>query len=298
MPVPTATAEASLYRTSGAYRSAPGRVRSRTNTNIAPAGSCYSDCIATCDYEMTSYECKKFCQQQCSGPPSPPPCNGELCITDFGQSRCCPYGSTCCYGYEYPSARSVIGCCPPGRECCGGKCCEPGHTCCAPRGFGPNNCCPPGQECCDGVCYTPGPGTSCKDGTICTQGRVSCGGRCCESGEECVGGKCCKPGPPCGGGRCCEGEQCIGNVCCPQERSTTAGCCPAGQVACRVRVFPPSGSAADFEPAPYTEERCCPPGWSCVSDTPCPQGKCAKGTCCPHGQRAKFDASSGALYCV
>ncbi|MGY4280766.1 hypothetical protein ACVILE_006946 [Streptomyces sp. M18.1] len=311
MPVPTATAGASLYRTSGAYRSVPGV---GTVHNVSLASSCYDDCMWDCRLEgWESYECKPFCRQKCTGPP---PCLGELCL--FGpQRRCCPYGTTCCYGYEYPSARQIIGCCAPGWECCGeGKCCEPGHTCCAPSGFGPSKCCPPGQKCCGGVCYTPGPGSVCTgDGTVCPQDQV-CGDRCCPPGGKCLGGRCCKPGPLCGGGQCCEGERCTPTGCCPQDRyTTTLGCCPQGQVACRVRTEGPPevepGGEPGSDPTVVYVEKCCPPGYSCSDDSCCPPGECCeknadcppgkhcdKKKCCAQGQKAKYDPTTGKLSCA
>lgn len=133
-------------------------------------------------------------------------------------------------------------------------------------------------------------------------------------GEVCKDGTCLKPGPPCPGaigGRCREGEQCATNgKCCPQERYTaTLGCCEPGQVACKVKVWPPSGPESD--PEPYIQEQCCPPGFTCAdgaccppgecceNNTPCPPGKhCDKGKCCAPGQRAEFDPSSGGIRCV
>lgn len=308
MPAPTATAQASLYHTSGSYRSVP---RLGPGSNVSLAGSCYDDCMTECDPQdpVEKLECQAQCHNKCTGPP---PCLGELCL--FGpQRRCCPYGATCCYGYEYPSARQVIGCCSPGWECCGeGKCCEPGHACCNPTGFvGPSKCCPPDQKCCDGVCYTPGPGTTCSDGIICTEGRVACGAGCCASGETCLSGKCCKPGVLCNGRRCCEGERCTPTGCCPQDRYNTAtqDCCPQGRVACKVRVWPPSGP--DDDPEPYIVEQCCPLGHSCFRGECCPPGDCCeknadcfqgkhcdKGKCCAQGQKAKFNPTTGKLSCT
>jgi hypothetical protein len=304
MSVPTATAEASLYRASSTYRAvAPGRVRSRQN--VALADSCYDDCMWDCRLEgWDSYECTAMCRHKCTGPP---PCYGELCLHG-PQRRCCPYGTTCCQGYEYPSLRSIINCCEPGEECCGGKCCEPGHTCCYNGSYG--KCCPPGQECCDGVCYTPGQGIVCTgDGTACPEGHV-CGDGCCFQGDQCIDGKCCKPGPLCGGTRCCEGEQCTVTGCCPQERYTAGlGCCPQGHTACKVRVWPPPGMEGD--PPSYLEEQCCPPGHICLDEAccqlgdccrrnaDCPAGKhCDSGKCCSQGQEPEFDPDTGDLTCA
>ncbi|SEE09935.1 hypothetical protein SAMN05216482_9185 [Streptomyces sp. PAN_FS17] len=312
MPVPTATAEASLYRTSGVYRLAPGRLRS--GPNVALAGSCYNECIGECPYEWENYECKQYCQVKCDVEEGPPPCLGELCI-HYGSNamrRCCPSGTTCCLGYEeYPSTRQMIGCCAPGRDCCDGKCCDPGYSCCYTR-WGRGHCCPPGQKCCDGVCYTPGPGTTCEGGTLCMEGHVPCGADCCKSPEKCIDGKCCKPGVFCGGEQCCEGELCMPNGrCCPQDQyAETLGCCPEGRLACKVQLYHPSSGPED-DPAPYYQWQCCEPGYICVNEaccklrdccrnsSDCPSGKhCDDGKCCPQGQRAAVNHQTGELYCA
>lgn len=280
MTAPTATADASLYRTSGVYRSAPG-VRSGPST-VVLAGNCYNDCVSDCPSDWESYECKQFCQNECA-PGHPPPCQGELCL--FGPQRhCCPYGSSCSFGYEYPSGRQVIGCCASGQTGCNGGCCAEGRPCCGNKAWPPPKCCAPGEECCDGVCYTPGQGTVCTSDGVCPQDRL-CGVGCCYPGEVCKDGTCLKPGPPCPGaigGRCREGEQCATNgKCCPQERYTaTLGCCEPGQVACKVKVWPPSGPESD--PEPYIQEQCCPPGFTCADGACCPPGECCENnTPCP-----------------
>lgn len=227
MSVPEFTAEASLYRTSGRYRSSgsegsvlwsgesivpayyPGTA-TQANCNrclktaqknfgwclgIGGAG-CGLGCIAAGPFYAA-------CFASCMG--------GVLATCDVNLLResaacalddCCPKacgtpnpfdpGAGCCDKNEQCVDRydpnSRGGCCPSDQIVCGGKCCAKGESCCG------ETCCPAGYFCRDGwICESQFigsfPTTPPPPAPVnnCIFGGVPCGSKCCPPGLECCG---------------------------------------------------------------------------------------------------------------
>lgn len=204
MPMPSGTAEYSLYRTRRQYR-ATARSTS-IDGSIYLADACVDDCIRECvalddsgyPSSLLAQECRRGCESHCAGPSCP---EGEgVCYSPTSpQRRCCPYTHECCLSYEYPSYRSILSCCLPGQNCCGGVCYWPSEQQCSPGGL-----------------------------LNCPTGRASCYGECCDTGEICTPeGTCSRPDHTCHGHICGPGEVCR-DKCCPPAAATSSQCCPSG----------------------------------------------------------------------
>lgn len=223
MNVPEFTAEASLYRTTGHYRSGAGNTaqdKLLSDQSLIPAyypgsqatrDACdrclvrsardYTTCLAAA--AVGSIPCTIF-YGACFGAAAAV-CWGYLawhigeCVTD----DCCPKrcgainplepGQGCCEADEQCVDRydlnSRQGCCPADQIVCAGKCCAKGDFCCG------GTCCPEGYFCREGVfCErqyigdfptTPPPKPPKRQLNYCKAGWAPCGSTCCAPGLKC-----------------------------------------------------------------------------------------------------------------
>lgn len=306
MNMPLFTAEASLYRTSGHYRSSGSEcVDLRFGESIVPAyfpgsatrekcSDCFETCVETlllcegaglaacgvgCIWSLFAYGA---CFAGCFGPWTAA-CSGAAvsCELYCATRKCCPKacevpnpfnpGQGCCDSGEQcvdeSDPNARGGCCPSGQSVCGGKCCLPGDICCG------DACCPAGFNCQQGVCCPPDKPNVCSG--ICCAGPCDQNGVCCEAPGYMCGGKCCFG--ECCNGQCCElasGKHChptLGTCC-----STICGpsCCPEGQF-CQNPTLGTCGQCGPGEHACPGEAHCCPDGSNC-----CPGGICCWGSGC------------------
>jgi hypothetical protein len=236
---PAFTAEASLYRTSGHYRSSgseyggllagetivptfiPGAQTQRdcntclkacatglvTCTTLGAAG-CGVGCIASLLFYGACFAgCMGTVLIGCD-------LAAVSCVAACSATVCCPKicgtpnpfdpGQGCCDENEQCVDRydpnSRQGCCPSDQHVCGGKCCAQGYSCCG------DTCCPPDYYCRDGrFCsehmsdLLPPPGTPPP-----TPPKRPI--NYCKIGWQPCGGTCCAPGLQCcdvGGGVAC-----------------------------------------------------------------------------------------------
>jgi hypothetical protein len=201
MSLPRATAESSLYRSSGHYRLLAGGTSSDNGVHLADR--CFDDCMAECTTDPLT--CKFECRHQCESPGALCEPGYQVCWHDHGHRRCCPETTECCAYYDYPSLRQALGCCQAGQKCCYpyGGCYDPRVQQCTPSGL-----------------------------WNCPSDRTLCRGVCCEIGQVCTPQGCTAPESVCHGQRCAPGERCTPQGCCPESRVTPAGCCPRDRVMC------------------------------------------------------------------
>jgi hypothetical protein len=215
MKMPEFTAEASLYRTNGRYRTSTSSSLGDLQhshfvtpayhpTSHARCDDCLAKCIesfglclvgavfwppASSACVTESWACAAICSLG-------PWCCPKRCKFDLGDlagGGCCDADEQCVDPSD-PNSRS--GCCPSDQSVCGGRCCAKGATCCG------NECCPAGWFCIDGFCSEfPGPllppkGTppepSPHKWSQCIAGYTPCNGNCCPPGKECCGDGVCR----------------------------------------------------------------------------------------------------------
>lgn len=221
MNMPNFTAEASLYRTRGTYRtSRSSGFGDPQHSNLvtpaygpsshAPCDTCllscvvgYGICFASAALKwppallgcFTAYaNCIAVCEFG-------PACCPKRCKFELGEGRgCCDADEQCVdvnrQGHS-PNTRTA-GCCPGDQIVCDGRCCAKGATCCD------GICCPAGFFCRDGlycerefvgtfpntpppsVPEPPSPIESLKKWCLFV-GREPCGNGCCPPGKQCCG---------------------------------------------------------------------------------------------------------------
>lgn len=223
MTLPAFTAESSLYRTNGRYRSSVAHRSGSTGAHSVVAAfsstacsdcenkcnDAAADCVATATavWGVGLAGCAIF-------GPFAPLCAGAVTTTYLIANGVCFTKLAGCH---------AINCNLPGKPCCpvscsAGHCCAEGETCMA------HGCCP--------------------------SGRVVCGGDCCSLGASCCGNKCCPPGSHCCGDTCCaENIPCCGNTCCSLFPPGTLPPTP-----------PINNCIFGGEPC---GGKCCPPGLQC-----------------------------------
>jgi hypothetical protein len=258
MPIPSATAECSLYRTTQHYRGLAGPMGGSGDVHLADA--CVDECLQDCMADGGGYpsslleqECRPPCEHWCREQRLPQCDSGEkLCRRlTTGQPECCPESHECCTVFDWNGIISSY-----------------------------NVCCPPGQVCCHGNgCYVPGE-RQCSEHALCRMDQTVCDTRCCDPGERCdpsLGG--CVPASAinCGGALCVPPNVCKGNKCCPSSAATASQCCPSG-VSCQNECCE-HGEIC-------TRLGCLPQGQYCSETAPwCPPGKycCDNLKCCSEG---------------
>lgn len=294
MRIPGFDAEASVYRTSNAYRGAYGILADNVAANehngligtpwpaamfsgIQPArifaqnlaDGLVMDGIATSLARSTaSAALSVHCDRLCTIAYAFCPAQRQNCI-NICNRQCAPRGLLPCFLGPGP--------CPVTRCRCGEKCCGLGDVCCggSVADGAPGKCCPE-DRCCrslnvpDGECCSLDVRCTLWDG-CCRAGRIPCGRagdifrECCPWGKICRNGQCvCPSGQvPCGEGCCAPGEFCQDGVCTPSP-------CPPGRAPC--------GTA------------CCNPGWYCCH--------APLGRCCPEGTVCCVYPSGSAACCT
>lgn len=243
MNIPGFNAEASIYRTSGRYRSSGlGGGDASAGGAIFPAYYPGADTQARCNNCMTGCV-EKF----------------EYCLA-VGAGGCA-FGCIAT-GPLYPACYAacmggVLGSCDAGLLGCEFL------TCAAPRPelfgwepLGESPCCPkvcgflnplvPGEGCCD-------KGEHCVD-------RFDPNARqgCCPSDQSVCGGKCCAKGDRCCGNECCPAGWFCDNGFCTQSMPFLGGPPP--------KPLKPSPGSGLFDCArgwTHCKDKCCPPGLHC-----------------------------------
>ena len=150
MRLPDFTAEASLYKADGAYRTAGHYYMSGTSmqdrSGVHPAAqdycpaSCIRDCEKACHADGNSQGfCATLCNSDCNAYTSGRPLSCGPCVDNV---QTCTY----CGGVTSTTSCGLLTCgnetCSPGAQCCGPHCCPP--TCCPEN----TQCCSDGHDCC------------------------------------------------------------------------------------------------------------------------------------------------------
>jgi hypothetical protein len=169
-------------------------------------------------------------------------------------------------------------CCP---VACGNSCCNYSETCLdSRRGL----CCSAGTMPCPGPqesCYDPTKEKCQPSGVGCPYGK-ECGNNCCGEDETCVDpdtGNCCGilSGIPCLN-ECCDSstQRCTDTGCCPTAQACNGLCCASNQ------ICGPNGECI--------AAKTCPPGeFLCVSDDRKTQNCCTEyQNCWPNGSCSTF----------
>lgn len=231
MSAPRATAEFSLYRSVGVYRSlaATGHLDGDMHLADACVEDCLRDCIAASDgsglsSQLLERECRPICEHFCRESTLPQCDSGlKLCRRlATGQPECCPQNAECCTVFDWNGIiDSQTVCCPPGKVCCHGN-----------------------------GCYFPGE-MNCTEFALCTLEQTVCGNQCCDIGERCEPGHGCIPADSviCNDVRCQPGQVCTPVGCCPPNKATSSDCCTSPRVRCG--------------------DKCCPDGEDCRAGNVC-----------------------------
>jgi hypothetical protein len=270
MSVPRFSAEASLYRTSGYYRTsvafnqAGGIVFQELQAGEMvlqefglPVSRLPLEAFFHCG--RCYYDRQGNCVQDCIHcPPGKLP-NGECtedtfpCGSVSPAHTCCPQpGQVFCYHSE---DNPTPFCCPPGQNCCNPAARE--HGCCA----GPCcnlDCCQPNEVCVFDA--------NLPSATCCPKARACFDTRCCPEGQLCRNPDkllCCDidAGPECGNHCCLQGQFCA-------DPSINL-CCNSGETNC-------GGRCVDLSRDPNNCGRC---GNPCTGGMTCQSGHCV----CPPG---------------
>ena len=207
MNMPNFTAETSLYRTTGRYRTSgssgfsdPQHSQSVTLAYGPSSHAACDDCLMGCvesyfvclatTLSLGCFARYLACVPRCEFGPA---CCPKRCNFELGEGRGCCDADEQCVDINSPQANTrTAGCCPGDQIVCAGTCCAKGASCCD------EICCPPGFFCRDGLfCErefpgrfptTPAPSLPplnkwCKY----FGGFTSCGRGCCPPGTECCG---------------------------------------------------------------------------------------------------------------
>jgi hypothetical protein len=211
--MPNFTAEASLYRTRGAYRTSRsagfGDPQHSHFVTLAYGPSSHAacdDCLQLCleiygicfagaiFWPPAQFGClteHAACTARCEFGPA---CCPKRCTFELGEGAGCCDADEQCVDIKSPNTRTA-GCCPSDQVVCAGQCCQKGATCCA------GICCPPGYFCRDGLyCErefigtfptTPPPVLPPSKPILkklcMALGGEPCGRGCCPPGLECCG---------------------------------------------------------------------------------------------------------------
>lgn len=298
--LPKFSAEASLYSSSGHYRThsflaaSPGvweSTFSDTATAVVLAqstplaGACsdkkFGDCVSRCrPGTRQTLLCIDKCMNKWLCPEGYACCSG-LCIDVYGDDpKNCgdcgtPSGQTsaCCNGVPYDiSLQECCGAgvtCPLlGKSCCGGTCCPDTKLCC-------NGSCIDSSDFNCGSC-----GTNClQNGLICCKGQcvdpsnndTYCGG-CqvtCGSGETCCHGSCVNLTDNSGSGQDCGT---CGNIC-PHGTTCQSKECFCGSARLSSGEICLNCDPTSLEPLVAPEGTFCCNTWTCPKDAICCSNK-------------------------
>jgi hypothetical protein len=243
MSIPQFTAQASLYRTMGHYRSSVSECDDTISSEsiipaYIPGPETRGDCTACVEKCITGYY-------------------GCMATSAFTCAVACGV-TTIFYGFCFAGCLgSATAICLMGEAGCIGLC---DMTCCPkqcndfhnPLGFG-DGCCDKNEQCVDR--YDPNSRQGC-----CPSDQVVCGGKCCAKGASCCGDTCCAAGYFCREGMFCEREF-IGTF--PNTRPPTP--------------TPPVNNCL-FGGTPCGN-KCCPPDLQCCYDV---KGQPFCATSCVH----------------
>ncbi len=171
--------------------------------------------------------------------------------------------------------------CPSGQTNCSGICVDTSTN--SNNCGGCNTLCLPGQDCCGGFCCDPTTSTCCPDGCHDGANDVCCpGGGSCSEGQTCCPDGCYDVGP---NGNCCgDGNACpFGQNCCPNAYGSSDCCDPTTDTCC-----PGDGCYQGI-----SNGKCCSAVGVCQEgETCCPSDGCydigQNGTCCEDGNACPF----------